>query len=154
MNNWNKWLESVGVNKSLFYLRLLFVPFLIWLIYLMDVPESTCYDSVNGLKKDTFSVVVIDDDWMDGKPYTGGRFDLSGKNPSTQKEVYFRSNRLFYSDYQKYISVGDTVIKHRGESGFEIHKNGQVLYFYIGCEKSTGNTTNYNNPLLEKPTGQ
>ncbi|OUL59835.1 hypothetical protein [Flavobacterium sp. AJR] len=67
---------------------------------------------------------------------TDSRFDYKGINPVTKKEYDCNSNisDMWWSNYKKDITIGDTIIKKKGELIFSIHKKDTVMSFNFECE--------------------
>ena len=79
-------------------------------------------------KEDEFFIVVYD------MPNTGAyRFNVSGINPITGKKIEYKTNNG-WNEYNNRISIGDTIIKRKGELVFNIHKKDTVLSIPWECE--------------------
>lgn len=67
---------------------------------------------------------------------TDNRFDYKGISPVTKKKCDCNSSTsdMWWVDYKKYIEIGDTIIKKKGELIFSIHKKDTVLSFNFECE--------------------
>jgi hypothetical protein len=57
-----------------------------------------------------------------------------GKDIITGKECECKEDGSWWSQYDKYLEKGDTIIKRKGELVFSIHKKDTVLNFNWECE--------------------
>lgn len=87
-----------------------------------------CYGLAEKMRKDDFSIIVCD------MPNTGSyRFNVKGIDPITGIITECNSSNG-WNEYNNRISIGDTIIKRKGELIFNIHKKDTVLSFPWECE--------------------
>jgi hypothetical protein len=87
-----------------------------------------CDRLAKSMRKDNFLIVVHD------MPNTGSyRFNISGINPITGEKIKCKSSNG-WSEYNHLISIGDTIIKRKGELIFNIHKKDTVLSIPWECQ--------------------
>lgn len=69
-------------------------------------------------------------------PNTGFyRFNIKGINPTTGQKIEYKNDG--WSEYNDLISIGDTIIKKKGEVLFSIHKKDTILSLSWQCEGKT-----------------
>jgi len=91
--------------------------------------EATCEEAAENVRADDCSIIVKEI----GSPFF--QFTLKGLNPETQARVKFeRINHSWSFQFSDKISIGDTVIKKKGELKFYIHKKDTVLVFPFECK--------------------
>lgn len=61
-------------------------------------------------------------------------FDINGKNLKTLNDTLYKGQNRWFCTYYKYLNIGDTIIKRRGELVFNIHKKDTILSFNWECE--------------------
>ena len=61
------------------------------------------------------------------------RFNISGIDPISGEKREYKTNNGWY-EYNSRISIGDTIIKRKGELIFNIHKKDTVLSIPWECE--------------------
>ena len=61
-------------------------------------------------------------------------FKIVGKTVKTGKDTIYDEENRWFCTYYPYISIGDTIIKHKGELTFNIHKKDTILSFPWECE--------------------
>lgn len=64
----------------------------------------------------------------------GPYFKAKGKHLKTNKESECFDGSRWWTQYAKYIEIGDTIIKKKGELIFSIHKKDTILSFPWECE--------------------
>ncbi|KOP39228.1 hypothetical protein DBB36_02110 [Flavobacterium sp. WLB] len=92
--------------------------------------KADCESLFEKRKNDDFLIVVQE------IPNTGGyRFNIKGINPTTGKKIEYKNDG--WSEYNNLISIGDTIIKRKGEVLFSIHKKDTILSLSWQCEGKT-----------------
>lgn len=61
-------------------------------------------------------------------------FDIEGISLKTGNDTLYEEENRWFCTYYKDISIGDTIIKKRGELSFNIHKKDTILTYYWECE--------------------
>ncbi|KOS07843.1 hypothetical protein AM493_18610 [Flavobacterium akiainvivens] len=100
-------------------------------IGLLSCNNPTCFDYENMYKADSCVVIVKE---IPKDVYTSS-FDYKGIHPFTKKQCSCKSKKNYrrWADYSPYISIGDTLIKRKGELVFSIHKKDTILHFTYQC---------------------
>lgn len=89
--------------------------------------QGSCEDAVAYYSPKTCSMIV--------KAINIGRpFRLEGQNIYTGREDKFSDQGGWYVKFDKYIEVGDTVIKQPNELIFYVHKKDTTLAFPLECQ--------------------
>lgn len=75
-------------------------------------------------------LLIIEQELPTSTPYLKAR----GRNLKTSKSCECLDKGRWWVQYRNYMSVGDTLIKHKGELVFYIHKNDTILSFPWQCD--------------------
>ena len=88
-----------------------------------------CEYAANQYRKDQFNII------LQVEPSNGRGYSIKGINPKTKyKEKYYDDGGLLGLSFKRLISIGDTLIKKKGELKVYIHKRDTVLVFPFKCE--------------------
>jgi hypothetical protein len=91
--------------------------------------EASCQEAAEGNRPDNVNLVVTE---SSGSAY---KLRLDGFDPATNKKnVFQKQNYTWAQWFIKKISVGDTVVKNKGELKFYIHRKDTVLVFPFECD--------------------
>ncbi|KAA0992800.1 hypothetical protein [Dyadobacter aurulentus] len=91
--------------------------------------EASCQEVADEYKADHLNLVVKK------KPYSAYKLRIDGFDPaSKENRIFRRQNYTWAQSFILQIAVGDTVIKHKGELKFYIHKKDTVLVFPFECD--------------------
>jgi hypothetical protein len=93
-------------------------------------PSYNCQSIATGYKKDECLLIVKSYDKIK-------KFHYEGINPENGKECECESygaSNIWWSEYKKYIEIGDTIIKRKGSLVFSIHKKDTILNFKYICD--------------------
>jgi hypothetical protein len=101
---------------------------LIIILIIMNSCEKVNCDLIKQSVKKNECLIVVK------KLPDGPYFEAKGKNLSTQKEAYCFDGERWWTQYARYVEIGDTIIKKKGELIFSIHKKDTVLSFPWECE--------------------
>ena len=72
---------------------------------------------------------------LEKEPSTSQAYlDLYGADMNTGKPCHCKDNSRWWSTFSDNMSVGDTLIKRKGELVFYIHKKDTILSFPWRCE--------------------
>ena len=73
-------------------------------------------------------MLIIKDQISSSSPYLNAK----GINPFTKEECKCKDEGRWWVQYAKYMEIGDTLIKKKGELIFSIHKKDTILSFEWG----------------------
>jgi hypothetical protein len=98
-------------------------------IALSCIREATCDEAAESYRKQFVNIIV---DRNSNNAYS---MRLDGRDTKSGRRIAFiRQNFTWAQDFIKEISIGDTVVKHKGELKFNIHKKDTVLVFPFECK--------------------
>ena len=94
-----------------------------------QIREASCDEIAEFYRPDSLNMLVT-------KPSKSiFKFRLEGIYPKTGRNAIFsETNYTWAQDFNKYIQIGDTVVKRQGELQFAIHKKDTVLVFPFECD--------------------
>jgi hypothetical protein len=91
--------------------------------------EATCEEAAENVRTDNCNIIVKEI----GSPLY--QFSIKGLDPETNAIVKFEKiNHSWSFQFSDKISLGDTVVKKKGELKFYIHKKDTVLVFPFECK--------------------
>lgn len=91
--------------------------------------EVSCEEAAEGHRPDHVNLIVRK---SSGSAF---RLRLEGSDPTTKKNIIFqRQNYTWAQWFINKISVGDTIVKNKGQLKFYIHKKDTVLVFPFECD--------------------
>ena len=82
------------------------------------------------LHRDEECIMILEKDPSTSQAY----LDLYGADMNTGKPCHCKDNSRWWSTFSDSVSVGDTLIKRKGELVFYIHKKDTILSFPWECE--------------------
>lgn len=89
--------------------------------------ESQCND-FNKIVLKQQSNIIIDRNYNTEKSsFALGTLKLKGRNLETNKSEYFHPDTRGWQPFAQYISIGDTVIKKKGEAIMYIYKKDTIV---------------------------
>lgn len=103
-------------------------------ILLSFISCADCHSWAKAYKEDECLLIV-----EKIPPYYGKFFNLEGVHPITKSKCNCESKTSYrwWTSYMDKISVGDTIIKKKGELIFSIHKKDTILNFAWECDGKT-----------------
>lgn len=97
-------------------------------LYITSCQQVTCDDRAERLRGKECEIVV------QNLPSSGMLFEISGRAISRNvSRRYTDQGEAWYVNFYNKISVGDTVVKRKGELKFYIYKKDSVLVFPFEC---------------------
>lgn len=71
---------------------------------------------------------------LENKPSNSNYLKVEGRSINSNIKKIFTDNDRYWALFKDYMSVGDTLIKLKGELVFYIHKKDTILSFPWKCE--------------------
>lgn len=66
-------------------------------------------------------------------PNSGHNFYIKGKTVITNLDTIYDEENRWFCQYYKYLNIGDTIIKNKGNTIFFVRKKDTVLSFPFDC---------------------
>lgn len=93
------------------------------------IRQATCEETADAYRPDDIRMIVTH---PSKSVYD---FRLKGISPTSGTEISFASKNYTWAlDFNDYISIGDTVVKRKGELIFHIYKKDSEMIFPLECD--------------------
>ena len=111
--------------------------FIIFIFIFSSCKEETCESARNRENEYYFNIISpssYKDNFIQG-PY----FEITGINPETKDNNFFKDDARWISAYSDSIEKGDTLYKKKGEDFFLIKKKNSLIKIYtLKCNPNGG----------------
>lgn len=118
--------------------------FLLSILFLHSCSNGIDCNLLAKLSADTECIIIVN------KLPSTVFFDAKGIHPITKNECKCTDGGRWWTQYEKEIEIGDTIIKRKGELAFNIHKKDTIIAHEWKCEGKTYNIDGTVKEILKK----
>lgn len=106
------------------------------IIFLVVVFLNSCEDikceKLENSYRSTECLLIVSK--INEEEFTSYTFNVKGISLTTGRDTLYKENNRWFGSFYKYIDMGDTITKLKGELIFNIHKKDTIMSFNWECE--------------------